>query len=150
MGWGLSSLQSFGSAFSHTLRMCFLLLCKYKWAVTQSCNTGSRAVALVCSLLQIFVVTRQNRGNYTLPQHLWCHFSEFTGLKQPLHGPSEEEAKYSRSPTRQKLPRWKLNAKKTQCRGSDKEPSLLETGTAKNELSRKLTQLSLGFQKTSI
>ena len=39
--------------------------------------------------------------------------------------------------------------KKTQHRGSDKKPNMLETGTAKNELSRKLTQLSLRFQKTS-
>ena len=35
------------------------------------------------------------------------------------------------------------------CRGSDKKPSVLETQTAKNELSRKLTWLSLRFQKTS-
>jgi hypothetical protein len=41
------------------------------------------------------------------------------------------EAKHSRSPTQQKLPQWKQNAKKTQCRGSDKKPSMLETQTAK-------------------
>jgi hypothetical protein len=33
--------------------------------------------------------------------------------------------------------------------GSDKKTIVLETGTAKNELSRKLMQLSLRFQKTS-
>ena len=38
--------------------------------------------------------------------------------------------------------------KKTQHSGSDKKPSMLETRTVKNELSRKLTQLSLRFQKT--
>ena len=27
-----------------------------------------RAVTMVCQLLQIFVVTRQNQGNYKLPQ----------------------------------------------------------------------------------
>ena len=42
-----------------------------------------------------------------------------------------------------------MNTKKTQCRASDKKPSMLETGTVKNELSRKLTRLSLRFQKTS-
>ena len=44
---------------------------------------------------------------------------------------------------------WKLSMKKTQRRGGDKKPTQLETGTVKIELSRKLTQLSLRFQKTS-
>ena len=39
--------------------------------------------------------------------------------------------------------------KKTQHRGSDKKPIMLETGTVRKELSRKLMQLSLRFQKTS-
>ena len=39
----------------------------------------------------------------------------------------------------------KLNAKTTQCIGSDKKPSVLETRRAKNELSRKLMRLSLRF-----
>ena len=38
--------------------------------------------------------------------------------------------------------------KKIQHRESDKKPSMLETETVKNKLSRKLTQLSLRFQKT--
>ena len=62
---------------------------------------------------------------------------------------SKEKAKHSRSPIQQKLPWWELKAKKTQRRGSDKKPNMLETGTAKNELSRKFTRLSLRFQKTS-
>ena len=68
---------------------------------------------------------------------------------------------------------WKLSAKETQCSGSDKKSIVLETKRAKtnsaesshnsvsgsrkplgnqdskNKLSRKLTQLSLRFQKTS-
>ena len=63
--------------------------------------------------------------------------------------PHKEEAKHSRRPTPQNLPRWKLNTKKTQCRGSDEKPSVLKTRTGKSKLSRKLTQLSLTFQKTS-
>jgi len=59
-----------------------------------------------------------------------------------LARPCKEEAKHSRRPTPGKLPHWKLNAKKTQCRGSDKKPSVLKTRTGKSELSRKLTQLS--------
>ena len=59
------------------------------------------------------------------------------------------QSKDIRSPTWQKLPWWKLNMKKTQWRGSDKKPSVLATGTVKNQLSRKLTRLSLRFQKTS-
>ena len=51
----------------------------------------------------------------------------------------KDEAKHSRSPTLRKLPWWKVNVKKTQGRGSDKKPSVLETGTVKNELSRKFT-----------
>ena len=35
------------------------------------------------------------------------------------------------------------------CRESDKKPSILETGTTKNKLSRKLMRLNLRFQKTS-
>ena len=54
---------------------------------------------------------RQNQGNYILSRHLWCRDSDSTWLKQPqLH---------NRSPTRQKLTRWKLNAKKTQHSGSE-------------------------------
>ena len=45
--------------------------------------------------------------------------------------------------------RQKQNVKKTQCRGNDKKTIMLETGTVKKELSRKLMQLSLRFQKTS-
>ena len=58
---------------------------------------------------------------------------DLTCLKQFQLGPHEAEAKYSRSPARQKLLRWKLNVKKTQRRG---RPIVLETGTVKNELSR--------------
>jgi len=99
-------------------------------------------------LLQIFVAIRLNQGNYTLPRHLWCSDFDLTWLKQPQRGPLKEEAKHCRSPTWQKLSRWKWNAKKTQHSKSDKKPSMLETRTMKNELSRKLTQLSLRFQKT--
>ena len=67
-----------------------------------------------------------------LPTHLRCLDSDLTWLKQPWHGPLKEEAKHSRSPTQQKLPRWKQNTKKTQHRGSDKKPIVLETGTVKN------------------
>ena len=70
---------------------------------------------------------------------------DLTWLKQPWHRPHKEEAKHCRSPTQQKLLQWKLNAKKTQCRGSDKKTSMLETGVAKNKLSRKLMRLSLRF-----
>ena len=37
---------------------------------------------------------------------------------------------------------------KTQRRGSEKKPTVLETGTEKNKLIRKLTKHSLRFQKT--
>ena len=95
------------------------------------CLPNKRAVTLVHSLLQIFPVVRQDRGNYTLPQHLWCLDSDLTWLKQPRLGPYKVEAKHSRSPTRWNLPWWKLRVKKTVCRGSDKKPSVLESGTAK-------------------
>ena len=80
---------------------------------------------------------------------LWCSDSDLTWLKQPWRGPSKEEAKHSRSPTWGKLLRWKWNMNKTQHRGNNKKPSMLETSTAKNELSRKLTWLSLRFEKTT-
>ena len=57
---------------------------------------------------------------------------DLTWLKQPWLGPLKKEVKHSRSPTQQKLPWWKLNAKKPQYRGSDKKPSMLETWTVKS------------------
>ena len=52
-----------------------------------------------------------------------------------LSSPCKEEAKFSRSPTW-----WKLvveaEHKENLVQGSDKKPSVLETGTANNELSR--------------
>ena len=85
----------------------------------------------VCPSLQIFVVERQNWGNYKLPQHIQCHISDLDWLKQPQFGPCKAEAKHSRSPTLWKLPQWKLNMKKTQLSGSDRKPSMLESRTAK-------------------
>ena len=41
------------------------------------------------------------------------------------------ETKHSRSPALRKLMWWKLNTREIQCSGSDKKPSMLETGTAK-------------------
>ena len=117
-------------------------------AVTLMClRKLHRAVTLVHPSLQIFVAARQNWGNYTLPWHLWCRDLDLTWLKQSQLGPRKVEAKHSRSPIWRKLPWWKLNVKKTECRGSDKKSSLLETGTAKTN-SAKLTWLSLRFQKT--
>ena len=43
------------------------------------------------------------------------------------------ETEHNRSPTWRKLTWWKLNAKKIQCSGSEKKPSILETGTAKTD-----------------
>ena len=110
--------------------------------LSESCSAGPS--------LDICVVTRQNQGNYTLPRHLWCPDSYLTWVRQPWHDPCKEEAKQSRSPTWRKLLRWKLNVRRTQHRGSDKMPRVLETGTAKKQLSRELRQLSLRFQKTSL
>ena len=54
--------------------------------------------------------------------------------------PSTAGAQLSEAPT------VEAEGEETQCRG---RPIVLETGTAKNELSRKLTRLSLRFRKTS-
>ena len=56
---------------------------------------------------------------------------------------------HSRSPTQLKHSLLNRNAKKTQSKGTNKRPIVPETRTVKNELSRKLTRLSLRFQKTS-
>ena len=68
----------------------------------------------------------------------WLRFN----LAEPT---SEEEAKHSRNPTQQ-APTLEEKGEETQGRGRS---IVLETGTAKNELSRKLTRPSLRFQKTS-
>ena len=41
------------------------------------------------------------------------------------------EGQAQQRPNSAKLTRWKLNSKETQHSGSDKKPSVLETGTAK-------------------
>jgi len=79
-------------------------------------------------------VARQNRRNYSLPQHIWCYDSDLSWLKQPQLGPLKAEAKHSRNPTRQNLLWWKLKVNKIQCSGNDKKPSVLETRTAKTNL----------------
>ena len=48
-----------------------------------------------------------------------------------------------------KAPEVEAEFKENPAQGSDKRPIVLETGTGKNKLSRKLTRLSLRFQKTS-
>ena len=68
--------------------------------------------------------------------------------------PSTAEAQLGEAPVaeaehKENPAQWKWNVKKTQGRGSDKKPIMLETRTAKNELSRKLTRLRLRFVKTS-
>ena len=71
--WARGSLfTSFGSAFPHTPRMYFPLLCKQNWAVTWSCNTSpSKSCNTGPSITSNFVVTRQNQGNCTLSQQYW-------------------------------------------------------------------------------
>ena len=113
--------SSFGSAHPHSLRAYYPLFFLKKL----SCNTDlSIASNFCCGETEL-------RKNYTLPQHIWCHFLDLTWLKQSWLCPCEAEAKHSRSPTLQKLLQWNLNMKKTQCRGIEKKPSVLETGKAK-------------------
>ena len=68
------------------------------------CLRGVTCWGLSCPSLQVFVVTRENRGNCTLPWQLWCCQSNITWLKQPGHGPHKEETKHSTSPTQQSSP----------------------------------------------
>ena len=74
---------------------------------------------------------------------LGVNLAETTSPCHPHPQTCKEATKHSRGTTRGKLPWWKLNEKKTQRRGSDKKPGMLDTRTVKNKLSRKLTQLSL-------
>ena len=105
-----------GSACPHASRVYFPLLGQIKL----SCNSGTP--------FQIFAMARQNRGNYTLPQHICCHDLDVTWMKQHQLSPSKAETKPNRSPILQKLTLWKLNAKETQHSGSDKKPSMLTLG----------------------
>ena len=119
--WPLFSSGSFGSAFMPKDVFSFAWQIKLCWT-------------LVHPSLQIFAVVRQNQGNHKLPRHIWCCFSDLTWLKQPGLRLHEGEAKPNRSPTVQKFPWWKMNTKKTQPSGSDRKPSVLETETAKTNL----------------
>ena len=62
-------------------------------------------------------IETEPRKLHTLPTSLvpWLGFN----LAKATSAPREPEAKHNRSPTRQKLMRWKLNAKKTQHSGSE-------------------------------
>ena len=66
-----------------------------------------------------------------------------TTLARPPRGGAQAQQK----PNSVKAPVVEAELKKTQHSGSDKKPSVLETGTAKTNLA-KLTWLSLRFQKT--
>ena len=63
--------------------------------------------------------------------------------------PPQGGGQAQQDPTQQKLLQWKLNVKKTQRRGSDKKPGMMETGAVKNKLKRKPTCLGLRLQKAS-
>ena len=52
-------------------------------------------------------------------------------------------------PNSAKAPAVEVEHEENPVQGSDKKPSVLETGTVRNELSRKFMWLSLRFQKTS-
>ena len=54
-------------------KVVFSFACQIK----PSCNTGL--------LLQVFAAVRPNQGNYTLPQHIWCHDRTATGRKASRH-----------------------------------------------------------------
>ena len=114
--------SSFGSAHPHSLRAYYPLFFLKKL----SCNTDlSIASNFCCGETEL-------RKNYTLPQHIWCHVLDLTWLKQPWLGPRKAEAKHSRSPTQQKLPRWKLNTvKPSTVEVTISPPCLSQTGTAK-------------------
>ena len=108
-----------------------------------------RAVTLVHLLLQVFAVETGVRKLHAPPTSMVL-FLGFNLAETTSAWPPQGEIKHSRSPTQRKLPpRWKLDAKKTQLRGSDKKPRMLETGTAKTNLAGMLMRLSLSFQKTS-
>ena len=142
--------MSFGSACPHALRMYFPLLSKQNWAVTWSCDTGPSEGynAGPCIASNFCCDDIEQRKLQTPPTSmvpfLGLNLADSTSAQAPQGG-----GQHSLSPTQRKLLQWKLNAKKTKYRGSDKKSSVLETGTVKNKLSRKLTQLSLRFQKTS-
>ena len=76
MGQGASLLlMSFGLAHPYNSRMYFPLPSKWNWAVTLVClRKLHRAVTLVQLSLQIFVATRQYRGNYKFPWHIHPNF----------------------------------------------------------------------------
>ena len=72
IGPGASCLfMSFQLACPHASRLYFPLLSKWNWAVTWSCNSGPSEGCNAGPSLQIFIATRQNRGNYTLSRHLF-------------------------------------------------------------------------------
>ena len=61
-------------------------------------------------------------------------FLRFNVAETTRARPPRGRGKPQQKPSSAKLPWWKLNAKKTQCSGSDRKPSVLETGTAKTIL----------------
>ena len=88
-----------------------------------SCNTG-------LSIASNFYCSETELKKLQTPLTYMVSFVRFSLAETTTRYPCKAEAKHSRSPTQQKLPWWNLNAKKTQCSGSDKKPRVLETGTA--------------------
>ena len=106
-----------------------------------------RAVALVHHFR--FLLQRDRTKEIThFPKiyGVWLRFKlAETTLVQDLQGGDQVH----QNPTQWNILQWKQNGKKTQCRGSDKKLSVLETRTANNKLSRKLIRLNLTLQKIS-
>ena len=83
----------------------------------------------------------KNRGTYTrVTSMVPCLRYNMAETTSVWKRPSTAGAQLSNAPM------LEAEGEETQCRG---RPIVLETGTAKNELSRKLMQPSLKFQKTS-
>ena len=102
---------------------------------SEGCNTGR-------SVTSNFCCNETESRKLQTPPYLWCCDSNLTRLKQPQLGPHKGRSSTAEAQLSESSPRWKWNKKKTHRRGRDMKPSVLETGTAKNKLSRKRMRLT--------
>ena len=127
----------FGVSQPSSLEDVFSFACQIKL----SCNISQ-------SVASNFCCSETKLGQLKTPLTYMVPFLRFNLAETTSAWPPRAKAKHSRSATQQKLPRWKLNVKKTQHSGSDRSPVLWKAGQ-QTQTGQKLTQLSLRFQKTS-
>ena len=131
--------SSFGSAHPHSLRAYYPLFFLKKL----SCNTDLSVASNFCC------GETEQRKSHTPPTYM-VPFLGFNLAGTTLAWPPRGQGQAQQKPNSAEAPVVEAEHKKTQHGGSDNKPTMLiPNWDSKNKPGRKLTRLSLRFQKTS-